>query len=449
MIIVTMLANPYNWRISHLREMSQTIQSDRKTKVLSCLAAFTTTFAGIIHLSLVHPTHSPLQEFGIFFLVSGIAQVFWIIPVIRDWHKAWHYIGIIGTAVLIAIWSLSRFSTLITPRPFHVDQMGIIEESMQVAFIVLLAVILIFKSRTNKIDSDTPKKKNKDGLLILAGIVVAIILVGLFVPIPFGQPMGPPPQSGGPPGQFGGPSGQFSGPPQFGSSPQQSTTQTSATNMSCTLTPSLIEEESTPQQTEGPYFVDEMLDRSDIRSDPSDGTVQDGVPLHLLIHVYTVNHGSCIPFTGAHVDIWHANSQGLYSDIAAINTLGKKYLRGYQVTDDNGAVQFTTIYPGWYQGRALHIHIKVRTFDGTQKTSEWTSQFYFNDTITDQVHSQPPYNNHGQRDTLNNEDSIYTGPSTDGMYQSNTGTHLMLNLTKDGQGYLGTFNVVVNTSQTS
>ncbi len=406
-------------------------------------ACVATGVAGIIHLSLVHPFHGPLQDFGIFFLVSGIAQVFWIVPVIRGWHKVWYYTGIIGTAVLIAIWVLSRFSSFITPRPFPVNQMGIIEESMQVTFIGILAAIIFYNNRMNRVDSDnTTKRKSKACVLILIGIVAATILVGLFVPISFGQPMGPPPQSGAHLGQFG------SAPPQFGSASQQSTTQTSgAANMNCTMTPSLIEVESTPQQTEGPYFVDEMLNRSDIRSDPSDGSVQDGIPLHLLIHVYNANRGSCVPFSGVHVDIWHANSQGLYSDIASINTLGKKYLRGYQVTDNNGTVQFTTIYPGWYQGRAVHIHIKIRTFDGEQKTFEWTSQFYFDDSITDKIQSQPPYSDHGPRDTRNSEDAIYNGPSTDGTLQSNTGTHLMLNLTKAEQGYLGTFNVVVDTGQ--
>jgi hypothetical protein len=160
--------------------------------------------------------------------------------------------------------------------------------------------------------------------------------------------------------------------------------------------------------------------------------------------VYNENNGSCTPLSGAHVDIWHTNSQGLYSDIPIINTSGKKYLRGYQLTDNNGTVKFTTIYPGWYEGRALHIHIKVRTFEGITKTFEWTSQFYLNDSISDQVQSLPPYNNHGPRPLKNNYDFIYTGPSTDGMVQTNSGGHLMLTLTKnDKQGYDGMLNVVV------
>jgi protocatechuate 3,4-dioxygenase beta subunit len=233
-------------------------------------------------------------------------------------------------------------------------------------------------------------------------------------------------------------------------SPELSAAQKSAsTNKTCTLTPSLIEYEGTPQQTEGPYFVDGMPNRSNITSDPSDGSVQQGIPLHLIIHVYGLNeNGSCAPLKGAKVDIWHANSQGIYSDIADQGTIGKKFLRGYQLTDNNGTAKFTTIYPGWYQGRAIHIHDKVRTFNGSEKTLEWTSQLYFDNSINEQVHKQPPYSKHGPPDMTNEQDGIYAGPSTDGLFQSNTGKHLMVNLTKgQGQSYIGVFNIVLNATQ--
>src|SRR5919197_2893946 len=141
-------------------------------------------------------------------------------------------------------------------------------------------------------------------------------------------------------------------------SPELSAAQKSAsTNKTCTLTPSLIEYEGTPQQTEGPYFVDGMPNRSDIRSDPSNGSVQEGIPLHLVIDVYSVNkNGLCSPLKGARVDIWHANSQGIYSAVSDQGTTGKKFLRGYQLKDNNGKVRFMTIYPGWYQGRAIYMH---------------------------------------------------------------------------------------------
>src|SRR5919107_1423831 len=244
------------------------------------------------------------------------------------------------------------------------------------------------------------------------------------------SPSPTPPAAGPLPGQF------------VPSSPELSATQISAsTNQTCTLTPSLIEEEGTPQQIEGPYFVDDMPNRSDIRSDPSDGSVQQGVPLYLVLHVYDVDNGSCIPLRGALVDIWHANYQGVYSGVQDAGTGGMMYLRGYQMTDDNGTVRFTTVYPGWYEGRAIHIHVKVRNFEGSNKTLEWTSQFYLNNSINEQVHTQPPYSKHGPVDMTNEEDFIYTGPSTDGLVKTNTGQHLMLKLNgNEKQGYTGTFN---------
>lgn len=217
-----------------------------------------------------------------------------------------------------------------------------------------------------------------------------------------------------------------------------------STNKTCTLTPSLIEIEGTPQQIEGPYFVDGMPNRSDLRS--SDGTIQEGIPLHLNLNVYDVDDdGSCVPFSGAKVDIWEANPQGIYSGVAEDGTEGKDFLRGYQITDDNGTVQFTTVYPGWYEGRAIHIHVKVRSAEALQNPFEWTSQFYLNNSINEQVHKQPPYSDHGPVAMLNEEDGIYAGPSTDGLIQANAGKYLMLDLSEDPKGgYIGTFNIGIN-----
>jgi protocatechuate 3,4-dioxygenase beta subunit len=222
-----------------------------------------------------------------------------------------------------------------------------------------------------------------------------------------------------------------------------------STNETCTLTPSLIEIKGTPQQTEGPYFVDGMPNHSDIRFDTSDGSVQEGILLQLILNVYDLddNDGSCTPLRGAHVDVWHANPQGVYSDISEAGTEGKNFLRGNQVTDDNGTVQFTTIYPGWYEGRAIHIHDKVRTFGESENPFEWTSQLYFNNSINEQVHQQPPYSDHGSVELKNEEDMIFRGPSTDGLVDANSGEHLMLNLTKETQGYTGTFNILVDANQ--
>jgi protocatechuate 3,4-dioxygenase beta subunit len=196
----------------------------------------------------------------------------------------------------------------------------------------------------------------------------------------------------------------------------------------------------TPAQTEGPYFVDEKLNRSDIRSDPTDNTVKEGVPLALKLTVHRVDGGSCTPLTGATVDIWHCDATGLYSDEAANGTTGKKFLRGSQVTDENGVVQFTTIYPGWYTGRAVHIHFKVRLFAGSQKTYEFTSQFYFDDALNQTVLAKAPYNARGAAYRKNSADGIFSAPANDGTAKQ-SGELLMLQMTKTEQGYAGTFDI--------
>lgn len=191
-----------------------------------------------------------------------------------------------------------------------------------------------------------------------------------------------------------------------------------------------------PEQTEGPYFVDEMLQRSDIRSDPSDGTVKEGVPLRLTFRVTQLAGTGCAPLVGAQVDVWHCDALGVYSDVQDPmfgNTRGKRFLRGYQITDSNGLAEFLTIYPGWYAGRAVHIHFKVRTTPGASRGYEFTSQLYFDDTLTDQVHRQPPYASKGQRNLRNNGDAIFR----------NGGEQLLLNLVQDGAGYATTFDLAL------
>ncbi len=199
---------------------------------------------------------------------------------------------------------------------------------------------------------------------------------------------------------------------------------TSGTLPSCIVRPAL---------TEGPYFVDEKINRSDIRSDPSDGSVKDGAPLNLTLRVSQINGSGCIPLAGAQVDIWHCDALGVYSDASdpSFNTKGKKFLRGYQVTDANGTVQFTTIYPGWYQGRAVHIHFKIRTDPNSNTGYEFTSQWFFDESLTDQVHSQQPYAAKGQR-TLKNDG--------DGIFQQ-SGGQTLLAAAKSGDGYAATFDI--------
>jgi|SRR5579859_2875668 len=162
-----------------------------------------------------------------------------------------------------------------------------------------------------------------------------------------------------------------------------------------------------PALTEGPYFVDEKLNRSDIRSDPSDGSVKAGIPLVLTVNVASISGSACTALSGATVDVWHCDAAGVYSDASdpSFNTKGKKFLRGYQTTDANGQVKFTTIYPGWYSGRAVHIHFKIRTTSGHDFTSQW----FFADSLSDTVFAQAPYAARGARNTRNSNDGIYSG----------------------------------------
>jgi protocatechuate 3,4-dioxygenase beta subunit len=220
---------------------------------------------------------------------------------------------------------------------------------------------------------------------------------------------------------------------------------TASTNETCILTPNL-KLQGLPQQTEGPYFVDGMPNRSDITSDTSNGVTQEGINLNLTIHVYGIDNGSCVPIKGAKVDVWHANSTGVYSGVEEMSTTGRDFLRGNQITDENGPVKFTTIYPGWYPGRAIHIHDKVSIANEMQNNLEWTSQIYFNNSLNEEIHNKKPYSNHGNPQTPNEQDMIFTGPSTDGLFRSDSGKLLLMSVTKqDDNAYAGTINIVLNT----
>jgi protocatechuate 3,4-dioxygenase beta subunit len=185
-----------------------------------------------------------------------------------------------------------------------------------------------------------------------------------------------------------------------------------------------------PEVTEGPYYVAEDLVRSDIRSDPSTGTTREGAPLVLTFNVSQVSNASCSALQGATVEIWHCDAAGQYSDVTdrSFNTVGQKWLRGAQVTDANGKATFTTIYPGWYSGRAVHIHFKVHP----DETKVFTSQLFFDDTLSQQVFTQAPYASKGSTpDTLNSTDNIYQDL-------------LLLTTTKTDQGYAAAFDIGID-----
>ncbi|MDX2250978.1 MAG: intradiol ring-cleavage dioxygenase [Nitrospira sp.] len=190
-----------------------------------------------------------------------------------------------------------------------------------------------------------------------------------------------------------------------------------------------------PEQTEGPYFVDEQLNRSDIRSDPSTGQVKPGTPLTLMFQVMRISAGACRPLSGALIDIWHCDAMGVYSDVQdpGFNTLGQKFLRGCQIADAGGSTQFLTIYPGWYPIRTVHIHFKIRTAPVAKKSFAFTSQVYFPDELTDQVHASPPYSSLGPRRVRNRHDFIFR----DG------GNQLMLAPSQVETGYTAAFSIAL------
>lgn len=203
----------------------------------------------------------------------------------------------------------------------------------------------------------------------------------------------------------------------------------------------------TPQETEGPYFVEEHLNRSDIRVDPTDRSVQAGHALKLDINVSQVHNGTLTAVKGAHVDIWHCNALGYYSDVAQQRTTGKKFLRGSQASDKDGNVSFTTIYPGWYYGRTVHIHAKVRLFSGARTTYEFTTQFFFDDRLSDKIYSQAPYNQRGARDVRNIDDGIYGGGPRGRGSAGSKGSLLTLKLADDASRAAGKFNIILDLSK--
>ena len=170
----------------------------------------------------------------------------------------------------------------------------------------------------------------------------------------------------------------------------------------------------TPELTEGPYYIAGEKLRRDIREG------HPGTRLSLQLRV--LNAATCKPITGAAVDIWHADAAGNYSGFG-FDTSSRTFLRGIQKTDKNGLAVFTTIYPGWYQGRAVHIHVKVHVGGSVVHTG----QLFFADALTAAVYKAAPYAARGKPDTPNARDSIFV----------NGGKRSLLTVSKSGTGYVG------------
>lgn len=155
-----------------------------------------------------------------------------------------------------------------------------------------------------------------------------------------------------------------------------------------------------PEQTAGPFYLD--LDQ--LRSDITEG--KSGAPLRVVVQVQSA---ACAPLKDLAVDLWHCDAEGVYSgfpgQLGDIDTTGQTFLRGTQVTDADGIVQFESIYPGWYPGRTTHIHFKVHA----SSTTEATSQLYFPEDVTTEIYAIAPYDARGQKDTPNDLDGVTGG----------------------------------------
>jgi protocatechuate 3,4-dioxygenase beta subunit len=195
-----------------------------------------------------------------------------------------------------------------------------------------------------------------------------------------------------------------------------------------------------PEMTEGPYFVDKQAMRSDIRSDPQSGVVMPGLPVALSFAVSRLGDGACQPLRDAVVDVWQCDALGQYSAVSdprfEAATIKQSFLRGAQQTDELGAARFLTIYPGWYTGRAVHIHFKIRTQTPAGQAYEFTSQLYFPESLNDEVHATAPYNQKGRRDVLNERDGIYR----------NGGDQLLLQPTRTNDGFDAVLNIALDLS---
>jgi protocatechuate 3,4-dioxygenase beta subunit len=207
------------------------------------------------------------------------------------------------------------------------------------------------------------------------------------------------------------------------------------------------------EETQGPYWFDVDQIRSDLRED------RPGTPLVLAVRAHDLsscsNGAAPTPIANSVVEIWHCDAGGEYSgfesasgggpggggsgetsdgsyssgDSEATTTDDGTYLRGAQVADANGVAQFTTVYPGWYRGRTVHIHLKLHV----NRKTVVTTQLYFDEAVNDTVFATSPYDEHTGRDTRNSDDSIYDESG-------------LVTIRKTGTGYLGAINLGANAS---
>ena len=180
----------------------------------------------------------------------------------------------------------------------------------------------------------------------------------------------------------------------------------------------------TPEMTAGPFILDGDRVRRDIREG------RPGTRLELATTVVDVS--TCKPIRGAAVDVWHCDAGGAYSGFAQEGTEGETFMRGIRRTDRTGAARFTTVYPGWYSGRTVHIHVQVSAGGNVVHTG----QLFFPERLTDAVYRRPPYSRRPNRDTRNATDSIFR----------NGGARSMLRIAKSGSGYVGHITMGVSRS---
>lgn len=221
------------------------------------------------------------------------------------------------------------------------------------------------------------------------------------------------------------PSGQLDPAP---AAPTESRTEESPTAVVATVEVSRPTCEATPRQTEGPFY----FDIGEVRREITEG--KPGTPLLVVLHL--VEAGSCAPIGDAIVDIWHTDAIGQYSGYRGqgddgADTTGETFLRGRQITDANGRVEFETIYPGWYPGRTVHIHFKAFT----DERDLIASQMYFPDDISDAVFEAEPYSARGSRRTTNENDSVGRDETAQ--------QALMGRITRNDNGYVATLTVGV------